>query len=74
MGRVMSLVVIAFAGFGLMSLPYGILADWLGEPRTLLIMGAAVLMICAGFGFLLRHVREDAEANVSEENGTALSP
>lgn len=74
MGRVMSLVVIAFAGFGLMSLPYGILADWLGEPRTLLIMGAAVLMICAGFGFLLRHVKEDAEANVSEENGTALSP
>lgn len=56
-GRVMSLVILAFAGFGLMSLPYGMLADWLGERQALATMGGAVLALCAGLGTLL--VRQD---------------
>ncbi|MCH2184709.1 MFS transporter, partial [Myxococcota bacterium] len=62
-GRVMSLVLLAFAGFGLMSLPYGFLADRWGEPATLLLMGCAVLGLCAVFSVLLvRRGKDFAEA------------
>jgi MFS family permease len=50
MGRVMSLVILAFAGFGLMALPYGVLADLVGERRTLLLMGGVVLGLCVVLG------------------------
>ena len=52
-GRVMSLVLLAFAGFGLMSLPYGFLADRWGEPNTLLLMGVVVLGLCGLFAVLV---------------------
>ncbi len=42
-GRVMSLTLLAFAGFGLMALPYGVLADAVGERTTLYAMGGLVL-------------------------------
>lgn len=45
MGRVMSLTMMAFAGFGLMGLPIGLLADVAGEPATLVAMGALVCAI-----------------------------
>ncbi len=53
MGRVMSLVILAFAGFGLMALPFGALADWIGEAQTLFVMGALVLGLCAVLGTAL---------------------
>jgi MFS family permease len=40
-GRVMSLTMLAFAGFGLMGLPIGWLADAIGERGTLAVMGVA---------------------------------
>jgi predicted MFS family arabinose efflux permease len=49
-GRVMSLVILAFAGFGLMALPYGLLADWIGERQTLLAMASVVLSLCVALG------------------------
>jgi MFS family permease len=42
MGRVMSLLMLAFAGFGLMALPVGVLADALGERNALTAMGVCV--------------------------------
>lgn len=60
MGRVMSLTMLAFAGFGLMALPYGVLADQVGEPETLLVMGGVVLLLSAGLGTLL--ARQDWDA------------
>jgi MFS family permease len=42
-GRVMSLTMLAFAGFGLTALPIGLMADWIGEPATL--SGMAVLVV-----------------------------
>lgn len=41
-GRVMSLTMLAFAGFGLMGLPIGALADLVGERSTLSGMSLAV--------------------------------
>ncbi len=44
-GRVMSLTMLAFAGFGLMALPIGILADALGERVALAAMGVTVCAV-----------------------------
>lgn len=44
-GRVTSLVMLAFGAFGLMALPYGYLADWVGECNTLIVMGVSVLLV-----------------------------
>jgi MFS family permease len=54
-GRVMSLTMLAFAGFGLMALPYGVLADSIGERKTLLAMG--VLVLCLSLTFTTALVR-----------------
>jgi MFS family permease len=45
LGRMMSLTMLAFAGFGLMGLPVGLLADALGERGALAVMGVALLAI-----------------------------
>ena len=47
MGRVLSLTMLAFAGFGLVGLPIGLLADALGERAILAVMGAAVCGLVA---------------------------
>jgi len=44
MGRVMSLAMLAFGGFGLLALPFGMLADRVGEGPTLAVMGAGVVL------------------------------
>ena len=51
-------VLLACAGFGLMSLPYGFLADRWGEPETLLLMGLVVLGLCGVFSVLLSRRRK----------------
>lgn len=55
-GRVMSLTLLAFAGFGLMALPYGVLADAVGERDTLYAMGALVLLCSLFFTAALRRL------------------
>ena len=46
-GRVMSLTMMAFAGFGVMGLPIGWLADTIGERGTLAASGIGVAVIVA---------------------------
>lgn len=60
-GRVMSLAILAFAGFGLMALPYGLLADWIGEQQTVLAMSGVVLTLCVLLGIPLAR-QEPVEA------------
>lgn len=45
MGRVMSLTLMAFAGFGLVGLPVGLLADAVGERGALLGMAGVVALV-----------------------------
>jgi MFS family permease len=49
-GRVMSLTMISFAGFGLMGLPIGALADALGERVTFAILGVVVCGVVVWLG------------------------
>ncbi len=60
MGRVMSLTMLAFAGFALIALPIGMLADRIGEQKTLTGMGVAVLLVAAAFGSALARHRDPA--------------
>ena len=58
-GRVQSLTMLAFAGFGLVALPIGLIADAAGERETLIGMGTAVstavILISVVFGRTLTH-------------------
>ena len=72
MGRVMSLVILAFAGFGLMALPYGVLADRIGERQTLLTMGCVVLGLCTVLGAAL--AREYARVDGAPEQAPDSGP
>ncbi len=45
LGRVLSLTMLAFAGFGLMGLPIGLIADALGERGALAVMGFTLLVV-----------------------------
>jgi MFS family permease len=53
MGRVMSLTMLAFAGFGLMALPVGALADRFGEQNALTVLGVVVMLTTWGMGSAL---------------------
>jgi len=67
MGRVMSLTMLAFAGFGLMALPIGILADRIGEQRTLMMMGGVVLLVALLLGRALqKQMGEKDRADVGD--------
>jgi hypothetical protein len=46
-GRVMSLTMLAWGFNGLVGLPYGLLADGIGERGTLMLMGSGVLIVTA---------------------------
>lgn len=62
-GRVMSLTMLAFAGFGLMALPFGLLADAVGERVTLAVMGAVVAVLSVGFTSALLRVERRRSAS-----------
>ncbi len=53
-GRLQSMVVLGFSGFGLAALPLGLLADAVTLRLTLVLMGIAVLAIVAAFAAVRR--------------------
>jgi MFS family permease len=65
-GRVLSLTLMAFAGFGLMALPLGALADAVGERGTLAAMGVCVLILSVVLGAALARERPSASSASSE--------
>lgn len=60
MGRVMSLTLMAFAGFSLTAWPLGMLADVYGERTVLFMMGAAVFGLSVFMSFVV--ARDDRSA------------
>ena len=48
-GRMQSMVVLGFSGFGLAALPLGLLADAVTLELTLVLMGVVVLVVTAAF-------------------------
>ncbi len=57
-GRMQSMVVLGFSGFGLAALPLGLLADAVTLEITIVAMGVAVLVVTAAFaGKRIQHRR-----------------
>lgn len=57
-GRLQSMVVLGFSGFGLAALPLGLLADAVTLRLTLIAMGVAVMIVSAAFAAVrARHRR-----------------
>ena len=56
-GRVQSLMMLSFSGFGLMALPLGVVADAIGLQRLLAIMGLITIMAMACY-FAIRPALE----------------
>ncbi len=56
-GRMQSMVVLGFSGFGLAALPLGLLADAVTLELTLAAMGIVVLAVSAGFAWKRRQHR-----------------
>jgi len=69
MGRVMSLTMLAFAGFGLTALQLGLLADHVGERSVLRAMGAGVALLSLWMGLLI--LRGDRATSVQEPSALA---
>lgn len=59
-GRLQSMVILGFSGFGLMALPLGLLADAVTLRATLAGMGAAVLTMMALFAMASRRLHGEA--------------
>lgn len=57
-GRVQSLMMLSFSGFGMAALPLGALADHIGLRRTLAIMGASVVLAMAIYMVISRRARQ----------------
>lgn len=71
MGRVMSLTMLAFAGFGLVALPIGVAADYVGEPATLFAMGSVVVLVSGVMGRALARQAADPFPLAVEETAAA---
>jgi MFS family permease len=72
-GRVVSLTFLAFAAFGVIAFPIGVLADAIGERSTLILMGAGVGVIVAAFAGVGRRVPSPAAA-LEGQGGPTLQP
>ncbi|MDW3212491.1 MAG: MFS transporter [Ilumatobacteraceae bacterium] len=57
-GRVQSLMMLSFSGFGMAALPLGILADRLGLRETLAMMGASVIIAMVVFLAVSKRTRQ----------------
>lgn len=57
-GRVQSLMMLSFSGFGMAALPLGALADRIGLRETLALMGATVMLAMFVFLAVSRRTRE----------------
>ena len=68
-GRVSSLTTMAFAGFGLMGLPIGLLADAIGERGALFAMSGAVLLVTFVLGSRLIRLATAARPSAPESVG-----
>lgn len=63
-GRVQSLLMLSFAGFGIAALPLGLLAEQIGLRPAISIMGIVATAAAAGYVFAER-VADNASADVS---------
>jgi NADH:ubiquinone oxidoreductase subunit 6 (subunit J) len=60
-GRVQSLMMLSFAGFGIAAAPLGLVAEAIGLRSAIVLMGAVTLTTVVGYGLLERGVQAEIE-------------
>jgi MFS family permease len=63
-GRVQSLMMLSFAGFGIAAAPLGLLAEVIGLRSAIVAMGAITLATAIGYGVLERDVQAEIEGGI----------
>jgi NADH:ubiquinone oxidoreductase subunit 6 (subunit J) len=63
-GRVQSLMMLSFAGFGIAAAPLGLLAEAIGLRSAIVAMGAITLATAIGYGVLERDVQAEIEGGI----------
>ncbi len=66
-GRVQSLMMLSFAGFGIAAAPLGLLAEAVGLRSAIVVMGAITLATVIGYGLLERGVQHEIEHGIALE-------
>ncbi len=73
-GRVQSLMMLSFAGFGIAAAPLGLLAEAIGLRQTIALMGAVTLATAIGYGVLERHVQAEIEQGLRPDESLPAEP
>jgi MFS family permease len=63
-GRVQSLMMLSFAGFGIAAAPLGLLAEAIGLRSAIAVMGAVTLATVVGYALLERSVQIEIEHGI----------
>jgi MFS family permease len=63
-GRVQSLMMLSFAGFGIAAAPLGLLAEAIGLRSAIVVMGSVTLATVVGYAVLERSVQVEIEHGV----------
>ncbi|RLE24709.1 MAG: hypothetical protein DRJ50_04275 [Actinobacteria bacterium] len=58
-GRVQSLMMLSFAGFGIAAAPLGLLAEWIGLRPAIMLMGLAALSAVAVYALMERGSQDE---------------
>jgi MFS family permease len=66
-GRVQSLMMLSFAGFGIAAAPLGLLAEVIGLRNAIVVMGTITLTTVAVYGLLERAVQNEIEHGIPLE-------
>jgi predicted MFS family arabinose efflux permease len=66
-GRVQSLMMLSFAGFGIAAAPLGLLAEAIGLRSAIAVMGAVTLATVVGYALLERAVQTEIEHGIPLE-------
>lgn len=73
-GRVQSLMMLSFAGFGIAAAPLGLLAEVIGLRQTISLMGAVTLATVIGYGLLERPVQVEIERGLRPDEPVPAEP
>ena len=72
-GRVQSLMMLSFAGFGIAAAPLGLLAEAIGLRGAIVVMGSVTLATVVGYGILERDVQLEIEHGIPLDEIAAVA-
>jgi MFS family permease len=72
-GRVQSLMMLSFAGFGIAAAPLGLLAEAIGLRNAIVVMGTITITTVALYGLLERTVQNEIEYGIPLDEITIVA-